>query len=143
MEQKREVLKLVKPIMKEMERTFTKELVLLEGEYVVLKKDSLLITNWQWKPVGKVVELVNKVNRTMNNNFDRIEVKLFKGNMPVREIEFKRDSGEIIVEAINFYLLNAEKFEEQMLEKGSQRMRNSAFYLKRDLQEVKDILYGR
>ena len=79
----------------------------------------------------------------MNNNFDRIEVKLFKGNMPVREIEFKRDSGEIIVEAINFYLLNAEKFEEQMLEKGSQRMRNSAFYLKRDLQEVKDILYGR
>lgn len=79
----------------------------------------------------------------MTNNFDRIEVKLFKGNIPIREMEFKKDTGDIIIEAINFYLVNAEKIEEEMLEKGSTRMRNSAFYLKKDLQEVKDILNGR
>lgn len=79
----------------------------------------------------------------MKNDFDRIEVKLFKGRMPVREMEFKKDTGEIILEAINFYLVNAEKIEEEMIEKGSFRLRNSAFYLKKDLQEVKDILNGR
>lgn len=79
----------------------------------------------------------------MNNNFDRIEVKLFKGNIPIREMEFKKDTGDIIIEAINFYLVNAEKIEEEMLEKGSMRMRNSAFYLKQDLQEVKNIINGR
>lgn len=143
MEQKREVLKPGKPTMNGTEETSIKESALSVVEYVELRKDSLLIPNWQNKPVGKVVELVNEVKHAMNNNFDRIEVKLFKGRMPVREIEFKRDTGEIIIEAINFYLVNAEKIEEEMLEKGSQRMRNSAFYLKRDLQEVKDILYGR
>lgn len=79
----------------------------------------------------------------MKADFDRIEVKLFKGRMPVRDVEFKKDTGDIIIEAINFYLVNAEKIEEEMMKKGSTRMRNSAFYLKRDLQEVKDILNGR
>lgn len=79
----------------------------------------------------------------MNNNFDRVEVKLFKGQMPVREIEFKRDTAELILEAIKFYLYNAEKIELEMLDLGSGRMRTSAFYLKRDLQEVRDILYGK
>ena len=79
----------------------------------------------------------------MNNNFDRVEVKLFKGQMPVREIEFKQDTAEIIVEAIRFYLYNVQKIELEMLDRGSDRMRKAAFYLKRDLQEVKDILYGK
>ena len=129
--------------MKNMERTITKELARSEEEFLELRKDSLLIPNWQGKLVRKVVELVNEVKQEMNNSFDRIEVKLFKGNMPVREMEFKKDTGEIIIEAINFYLVNAEKIEEDMLERGSMRMRNSAFYLKQDLQEVKNIINGR
>ena len=79
----------------------------------------------------------------MNNNFDRIEVKLFKGRIPIREIEFKKDTADIILEAINFYLVNAEKIEDEMLKRGCARMRIYAYYLKRDLQEVKDILNGR
>ena len=143
MEQKKVVSKLVIPTMRRMEKISIKELVHSEEEFLELRRDSLLIPNWQEKQARKVVELVNEVKQEMNNNFDRIEVKLFKGNMPVREMEFKKDTGEIIIEAINFYLVNAEKIEEEMLEKGSMRMRNSAFYLKRDLQEVKDIINGR
>lgn len=79
----------------------------------------------------------------MLNDFNRVEVKLFKGNIPVREIEFKRDTADIITEALKYYLLNAEKIEAEMLENGSERLRNAAFYLKKDLREVIDILYGR
>lgn len=77
------------------------------------------------------------------SDFDRVEVKLFKGNMPLREFEFKRDTADIILEAIKFYSVHAEKYEYDMLETGSQRLRNACFYLKKDLMEVMDILYGR
>lgn len=79
----------------------------------------------------------------MKNEFNRVEVKLFKGNIPLREIEFKRDTADIIIEALKYYMVNAEKIETDMLENGSERLRNAAFYLKRDLREVVDILYGK
>lgn len=77
------------------------------------------------------------------DNFDRVEVKLFKKKLPVREIEFGRDTAETIVEAVRFYGINAERIEKDMMQTGSMRLRSSAFNLKRDLQEVIDILYGR
>lgn len=79
----------------------------------------------------------------MTEKFDRVEVKLFKKKLPVREIEFGADTAETIVEAVRFYWINAERIESDMMKTGSQRLRNSAFNLKKDLQEVMDILYGR
>lgn len=75
--------------------------------------------------------------------FDRVEVKLFKKKLPVREIEFGPDTAATIIEAVQFYLVNAGRIEGDMMKTGSQRLRTSAFTLKKDLQEVVDILYGR
>lgn len=79
----------------------------------------------------------------MSEKYDRVEVKLYKKKLPVREIEFGQDTAETILEAIRFYWINAERIENDMLKTGSQRLRNSAFNLKKDLQEVMDILYDR
>lgn len=79
----------------------------------------------------------------MTEKFDRVEIKLYKKKLPVREIEFGPDTAETILEAVRFYWINAERIEVDMMKTGSQRLRNSAFNLKKDLQEVMDILYGR
>ena len=76
-------------------------------------------------------------------DFDRAEIKLFKKKVPVREIEFSRDSVEIIMEALKFYRLNAERMEGKMLASGCQRLRMAAFNLKKDLQDVLEIIYDR
>lgn len=76
-------------------------------------------------------------------DFNRVEVKLFKNSMPVREIEFKKDTADIIIEGLRFYWLNSEKLEKEMKDVGSQRLYYSAFNLKKDLQDVMDLLYGR
>lgn len=68
----------------------------------------------------------------------KINVQLKNGDVVLREIELTPDDGEIIQEAIRFYWLNAERFEKEMLEAGCIRLRNQAFFLKSDLQDVMD-----
>ena len=68
----------------------------------------------------------------------KIVVQLKNGDAVLREIELTPDDGEIIQEAIRFYWLNAERFEKEMLEAGCIRLRNQAFFLKSDLQDVMD-----
>lgn len=68
----------------------------------------------------------------------KINVQLKNGDAVLREIELTPDDGEIIQEAIRFYWLNAERFEKEMLEAGCIRLRNQAFFLKSDLQDVMD-----
>ena len=77
------------------------------------------------------------------NNFDRVEIKLFKKKVPVREIELSRDSVEIIMEALRFYRLNAERIEGKMMLSGCQRLRLAAFNLKKDLQDVMEVIYDK
>ena len=77
------------------------------------------------------------------NNYDRVEVKLYKKSTPIRDFELTRDKAEVIEEAIRFYWLNAGRLEGKMMNSGSQRLRMACFNLKRDLQEILDILYGR
>lgn len=62
------------------------------------------------------------------------------GNAVLREIELSPDDSEIIIEALRFYWLNSENIEKEMLERGCNRLRNQAFYLKCDLQDVMDKL---
>ena len=68
----------------------------------------------------------------------KIVVQLKNGDAVLREIELTPDDGVIIQEAIRFYWLNAERFEKEMLEAGCIRLRNQAFFLKCDLQDVMD-----
>ena len=70
----------------------------------------------------------------------KITVQLKNGNAVLREIELSPDDGEIIIEALRFYWLNSENIEREMLERGCNRLRNQAFYLKCDLQDVMDKL---
>lgn len=77
------------------------------------------------------------------NNFDRVEIKLFKKKVPVREIELSRDSVDIILEALRFYRLNAERIEGKMMLSGCQRLRMAAFNLKKDLQDVMEVIYDK
>ena len=68
----------------------------------------------------------------------KIIIQLKNGDAVLREIELTPDDGEIIQEAIRFYWLNAERFEKEMLDAGCIRLRNQAFFLKSDLQDVMD-----
>ena len=68
----------------------------------------------------------------------KIIIQLKNGDAVLREIELTPDDGEIIQEAIRFYWLNAERFEKEMLHAGCIRLRNQAFFLKSDLQDVMD-----
>ena len=68
----------------------------------------------------------------------KINVQLKNGDAVLREIELSPDDGEIIQEASRFYWLNADRFEKEMLDAGCIRLRNQAFFLKCDLQDVMD-----
>lgn len=70
----------------------------------------------------------------------RINVQLMNGNAILREIELSPDDSEIILDALRFYWINSEKFEKEFLERGCNRLRNQAFYLKKDLEDVMDKL---
>lgn len=69
-----------------------------------------------------------------------INVQLKNGKAVLREFELSPDDGEIIQEALRYYWINAENIEREMLERGCNRLRNQAFYLKCDLQDVMDKL---
>lgn len=70
----------------------------------------------------------------------KLNVQLKNGDAVLREIELLPDDAEIIQEAIRFYWLNAERFEKEMYEAGCIRLRNQAFYLKNDLQDIMEKL---
>lgn len=70
----------------------------------------------------------------------KITVQFKNGNAVLREIEITPDDADIINEALRYYWINAENIEREMLERGCNRLRNQAFYLKCDLQDVMDKL---
>lgn len=76
----------------------------------------------------------------MNTKYNKINIQLKKGNAVVREIELSNDDADLIYESIRFYWLNAERFEKEMLDRGCNRLRNQAFYMKKDLEDVLDKL---
>lgn len=84
--------------------------------------------------VNEVREVRQKMKTTT------INVQLKNGKAVLREFELSPDDGEIIQEALRYYWINAENIEREMLERGCNRLRNQAFYLKCDLQDVMDKL---
>jgi hypothetical protein len=70
----------------------------------------------------------------------KITVQFKNGNAVLREIDITPDDADIINEALRYYWINAENIEREMLERGCNRLRNQAFYLKCDLQDVMDKL---
>lgn len=70
----------------------------------------------------------------------KITVQFKNGNAVLREIDITTDDADIINEALRYYWINAENIEREMLERGCNRLRNQAFYLKCDLQDVMDKL---
>ena len=70
----------------------------------------------------------------------KITVQFKNGNAVLREIDITPDDADIINEALRYYWINAENIEREMLERGCNRLRNQAFYLKCDLQTVMDKL---
>lgn len=71
---------------------------------------------------------------------NKINIQLKNGHAVIREIELSNEDGELIYESIRYYWLNAEKIEKEMLDRGCNRLRNQAFYLKKDLEDVLDKL---
>lgn len=70
----------------------------------------------------------------------KITLQFKNGNAVLREIDITPDDADIINEALRYYWINAENIEREMLERGCNRLRNQAFYLKCDLQDVMDKL---
>ena len=62
------------------------------------------------------------------------------GQAVLREIELSPDDGNIILEALRFYQLNANQYQHEMADKGCIRLRDQAYYLKTDLTDVLDKL---
>lgn len=85
-----------------------------------------------------VANEVREVRQKMKTT--TINVQLKNGKAVLREFELSPDDGEIIQEALRYYWINAENIEREMLERGCNRLRNQAFYLKCDLQDVMDKL---
>lgn len=67
---------------------------------------------------------------------NKIVVTLKNGNATIRDFELSLDDAELINESIRFYWINAENFEKLLYEKGTYRLRNQAFYLKKDLEDL-------
>ena len=63
----------------------------------------------------------------------RINVQLMNGQAVLREIELSPDDGNIILEALRFYQLNANQYQHEMADKGCVRLRDQAYYLNRYL----------
>lgn len=70
-----------------------------------------------------------------------IEVNFKNKNLPVRTIELGVEDWELIKESVNFYYFNAEKFELEMMDNGSNRMRLSALSLRKNLSDLGEKLY--
>lgn len=69
---------------------------------------------------------------------NKVNIQLKNGNAVIREMEMTIDDWEVIQEAIRYYWINADNFEKEMLERGCIRLRNQAYYLKCDLQDIMD-----
>lgn len=69
-----------------------------------------------------------------------INVQLKNGNAVLQEIPLSVDDAEIIKEAMLFYARNVEQIQKEMTEKGCVRLRDQAFYLRSDINEIMDKL---
>lgn len=69
-----------------------------------------------------------------------INVQLKNGNAVLQEIPLTIDDAEIIKEAMLFYARNVEQIQKDMMEKGCVRLRDQAFYLRSDINEIMDKL---
>lgn len=69
---------------------------------------------------------------------NKVNIQLKNGNAVIREMEMTIDDWDVIQEAIRYYWINADNFEKEMLERGCNRLRNQAYYLKCDLQDIMD-----
>lgn len=69
-----------------------------------------------------------------------INVQLKNGNAVLQEIPLTVDDAEIIKEAMLFYARNVEQIQKEMTEKGCVRLRDQAFYLRSDINDIMDKL---
>lgn len=69
-----------------------------------------------------------------------INVQLKNGNAVLQDIPLTLDDGAIIKEALLFYSRNIEQIQKDMSDKGCTRLRDQAFYLRGDINELMDKL---
>ena len=69
---------------------------------------------------------------------NKVNLQLKNGTAILREFEFSIDDWELIQEAINHYWLEMDVLEKYLLYKGLIRLRDQAFYTKKDLEDIKD-----
>ena len=85
--------------------------------------------------------MVRSAEEVRNMKITNIEVNFKNKNLPVRTIELGVEDWELIKESVNFYYFNAEKFELEMMDNGSNRMRLSALSLRKNLSDLGEKLY--
>ena len=85
--------------------------------------------------------MVRSAEEVRNMKITNIEVNFKNKNLPVRTIELGVEDWELIKESVNFYYFNAEKFELEMMDNGSNRMRLSALALRKNLSDLGEKLY--
>lgn len=85
-----------------------------------------------------MVEKVDEVKLNMKTT--TINVQLKNGNAVLQEIPLSVDDAEIIKEAMVFYARNVEQIQKDMTEKGCVRLRDQAFYLRSDINDIMDKL---
>lgn len=85
-----------------------------------------------------MVEKAEEVKLNMKTT--TINVQLKNGNAVLQEIPLSIDDAEIIKEAMLFYARNVEQIQKDMGEKGCVRLRDQAFYLRSDINDIMDKL---
>lgn len=69
-----------------------------------------------------------------------INVQFKNGKAILQEIPLTIDDAEIIKEAMLFYARNVEQIQKEMGERGCVRLRDQAFYLRSDINDIMDKL---
>lgn len=69
---------------------------------------------------------------------NKINIQLKNGKAVLREFEFSIEDWDLIQEAVNHYWIVADDLQHDMSEKGIVRLRDQAFYLKKDIEDIKD-----
>lgn len=69
---------------------------------------------------------------------NKVNLQFKNGTAILREIEISIDDWELIQEAINHYWLEMDVLEKDLWHKGLIRLRDQAFYTKKDLEDIKD-----
>ena len=69
---------------------------------------------------------------------NKLNIQLKNGSAVLREFELTIEDWDIIQESLNYYWINVDRIEKEMLDNGSIRLREAAFYLKKDLEDIKE-----